>query len=438
MKRIIVLSLLGLLLIGCGSTQQGPKPEVKKEVSSDELSRLQTQAANDSTNWKTHYNLAQALAASNEFEQAEQKYDRALVLNPLAFEAMLGKAELLKKMDEKTSAYSLYLKIIQTQGGEKYVPDIAKKMGKPFESRQITHGSHNNAAPDYSPDGKSIVFQSDRDGNMEIYTLALETNYETRLTDNPARDELPNYSPNGKIVAFNSTRNDSSSQAKAEKKRDIYVYHIENKAVARFTDNDEDDWYPSFNSKGDKLLFVSTRGDIRDIEFSKRWSDIYLADIKKKTITRVTENKYQIGCPCFSDDGKALIFNSNSDEKYHLFRMTLKNKQVEQLTSHDGNDAAPDVDQKSKRLVFFSDVAGNPDIFMLNLQTNQLLQLTSSSKEESYPSLSQNGKKIVYQAKTDDNYQIFEINLEKPLRKETLVKLIENRMAELAQQTAKK
>ena len=45
--------------------------------------------------------------------------------------------------------------------------------------------------PSWSPDGSLIAFQSDRDGNWEIYVVGVDGGNVTRLTDNPASDESP-------------------------------------------------------------------------------------------------------------------------------------------------------------------------------------------------------------------------------------------------------
>ena len=61
-------------------------------------------------------------------------------------------------------------------------------------------------APAVSPDGASIAFMSNRDGNWEIYRIQADGSGLRRLTSQGARDGLPAWSPDGKTIAFLSDR----------------------------------------------------------------------------------------------------------------------------------------------------------------------------------------------------------------------------------------
>jgi hypothetical protein len=74
------------------------------------------------------------------------------------------------------------------------------------ERAPLTDG-FNDSLPRWSPDGSSVLFMSDaRDGNWEIYVLAVADGSVARLTDNPANEGLPAWSPDGSRVAFMSDR----------------------------------------------------------------------------------------------------------------------------------------------------------------------------------------------------------------------------------------
>ena len=72
--------------------------------------------------------------------------------------------------------------------------------------RQITRGPGGDYQPAWSPDGTRLVFFSARAGNADIWSVYLSNGQLTRLTTDPATDVNPFYSPDGKQIAFTSDR----------------------------------------------------------------------------------------------------------------------------------------------------------------------------------------------------------------------------------------
>ncbi|MCA9788002.1 MAG: PD40 domain-containing protein, partial [Candidatus Cloacimonetes bacterium] len=58
-------------------------------------------------------------------------------------------------------------------------------------ARQLTFSAGDQASPAFFPDGKSLIFQNNSDGNWELYTLDLAGGDPRRLTDSPENEENP-------------------------------------------------------------------------------------------------------------------------------------------------------------------------------------------------------------------------------------------------------
>jgi len=77
-----------------------------------------------------------------------------------------------------------------------------------------------------SPDGKCLVFASDRDGNQEIYTMGVDGKGQRRLTVNEAHDGSPSWSPDSKQIVFVSSR---------DGQREIYIMNADGSNKRRLT-----------------------------------------------------------------------------------------------------------------------------------------------------------------------------------------------------------
>lgn len=84
-------------------------------------------------------------------------------------------------------------------------PGLWLMSGAGGERNQLTDNG-NDIRPTWTPDGQSVVFMSQRDGNYELYRIDLANSRIMRLTNHPAQDGLSAVSPDGKWIAFASDR----------------------------------------------------------------------------------------------------------------------------------------------------------------------------------------------------------------------------------------
>src|SRR3989344_149868 len=73
-------------------------------------------------------------------------------------------------------------------------------------ARRLTDDLTDGAQPDWSPDGKRLVFQSYRDGSFQIWTVGADGTGLRQLTEGPFDCREPRFSPDGKSIAFASDR----------------------------------------------------------------------------------------------------------------------------------------------------------------------------------------------------------------------------------------
>src|SRR5262249_46194546 len=96
--------------------------------------------------------------------------------------------------------------------------------------------------PSFSRDGTRIAFESDRDGNEEIYVMNADGTGQTRLTNNFVEDSDPSFSPDGARIAFESGRDGNLEGC---------VMNADGTAPTRLTNNAADDGQSSFGGQLD-------------------------------------------------------------------------------------------------------------------------------------------------------------------------------------------
>ncbi len=140
--------------------------------------------------------------------------------------------------------------------------------------RRLTDVSGDDSSPSWSPDGRHIVFESNRDGNYGIYVMDANGDNLRNLTNDNSRDGHPSWSPDGRSIAFFSDRDGNY---------EIYVMGSDGSNLHRLTDHSADDRSPSWSPDGRHIAFSSNRdGD---------W-EIYVMDIASGAPTAVAETSW--------------------------------------------------------------------------------------------------------------------------------------------------
>lgn len=101
----------------------------------------------------------------------------------------------------------------------------------------------------WSPDGKNILFESNRTGNFEIYVMNLETKDLVQLTNNEFDDIQGDWSVNNEIVFISNRDGDN----------EVFIMKSDGSDQRQITFNNDKDVLPSWSPDGEKIAFSSYR-----------------------------------------------------------------------------------------------------------------------------------------------------------------------------------
>ncbi len=187
--------------------------------------------------------------------------------------------------------------------------------------KNLTNSNGYDAECVFSPDGKKILFTSDRDSDLELYEMDTEGKNVKRLTNSPGYDGGSFYSADGKLICFRAqVISDSAQLADYQNllrqglirpsKLEIFVMNANGTGRTQLTHNGAANFCPFFTPDGKKIIFSSNMQDPKGRNF-----ELYLINVDGTGLEQITFNDVFDGFPMFSADGKKLVFASNRNEK---------------------------------------------------------------------------------------------------------------------------
>jgi Tol biopolymer transport system component len=161
------------------------------------------------------------------------------------------------------------------------------------------------AGPSYwhgwSPDGRTLAFCGQRDGEFDVYTIPVEGGPETRLTTALGLDDGPEFSPDGKWIYFNSVRTGTMQ---------IWRMRPDGGAQEPVTADEFNNWFPHPSPDGRSLVFLSYEKEVSGHPANKDVTLRRLATASRKidVLGRFFGGQGTINVPCWSPDGRRIAF----------------------------------------------------------------------------------------------------------------------------------
>ncbi|EJL36285.1 amidohydrolase, imidazolonepropionase [Caulobacter sp. AP07] len=171
-------------------------------------------------------------------------------------------------------------------------------------ARRLTDDIFEIAQPDWSPDGKSLIFQSYRDGNFHIWTIGADGAGLRQLTRGAFDCREPRYSPDGRRIAFSSDRGGRYG---------VHVLDLASGAITPFSSGPGDEFEPSWSPDGQSIAFTvdKTRIDVQDAAGARR-------TVGKVKASTDRFNAASVASPAFTPDGGDVVYTAIEDGKAEL------------------------------------------------------------------------------------------------------------------------
>ncbi|MFH1351071.1 MAG: Tol-Pal system beta propeller repeat protein TolB [Pseudomonadota bacterium] len=294
---------------------------------------------------------------------------------------ILGKRLLSKTEDYRTVMHRLGNEIIHLLTGhegmflsklafvdnstghkEIYVSDLDG-----YNIKQLTSDKSIALFPRWSPAGDKIIYNSYKEGGgPTLYMRELSSGSDRRVSARKGLNIGGAWTSDGQNVALTLSSGDNL---------DIYLIDLKGKIISRLTDHWGIDVSPSYSPDGSRMAFVSNRSGspqiyIRDLKLGKEerltfegkyntspsWSrlnriaytgmnngrfDIYTINPDGTDLRLLTQDQGNNEDPCWSPDGRYIVFTSSREGGYHLYLMNANGQNQRRLFNKSGNQSSP-------------------------------------------------------------------------------------------------
>lgn len=235
-----------------------------------------------------------------------------------------------------------------------------------------------------------IAFESQRDGNLEIYLYSGDTHSEQRLTNNAQDDQRLDWSRTGNRLAFDSTRDGNT---------EIYTMNMDGTLQTRLTNNPARDFNPIWSPDASQIAFLSDRdGNV----------EVYKMDANGANQTRLTSNSTEECCLQWSPTGNYIAFMSNQGGAWTLYRMKPDGSDQKALGL--SMPSTPSWSPDGIWIGYASDRTGNAEIYLVNSDGSNEIRLTNNSAQDTNPVWSPNGTNMAFLSNRDGNTEIYLVN----------------------------
>lgn len=183
--------------------------------------------------------------------------------------------------------------------------------------KQLTHSKGYDAEATLSPDGKKMVYTSDKDGDIELYVMDLKSGKEKRITKTKGYDGGAWFSPDGKKLIWRASRPGTAAEIKeyddllaeqlvAPTNMEVWVADADGSNARQVTNYGQANWAPAFMPDSKRIIFASNHEYKRGFPFN-----LYTMNEDGTKLEKVSRDKGFDAFPMFSPDGKKIVFCSN-------------------------------------------------------------------------------------------------------------------------------
>jgi len=266
-----------------------------------------------------------------------------------------------------------------------------QKLGS-TEAVQLTDGPGYDNEPDWSPDGKRILYTSYRNDALELWVLELATGRTQALVANGAANLDARWSPDGSKVAFVSTAFHGrfhvfvvpvANANGSPSGEPVRITEEHDSGLPRYYYSKFDQYLsPTWSPDGKELILISNRGDV--------WGsgDLWRMEARPGAAMRMVrkEETNWKARPDWARDGKRVVYSSYlGRQRNQLWLTTAEGGDPLELTCCECDHTRPRWSPDGRRIAFVSNEAGNVSLRVVTIPGGAVETIAPASRRRLRP-----------------------------------------------------
>jgi len=238
---------------------------------------------------------------------------------------------------------------------------------------------------------EKIIFVSDLDGTMNIYTINPDGTNLHKITKEKYKKAFPSISPDGMNIIYSGNKDGKWS---------IYIINLDGTMEKRITNSGSNDIMPCFIDKNN-IIFQS---------FREGKPGIYRMSLDTKKVSLLTSGFTLAIHPVLYPDRKKIIFAGEKEGETELYSIDIDGKNLKALTHSGFEKSFPSISPDGKKIAFSGNDYGRWSIYIIDLARGGQKKINTGFKDSTYPSWTSDGTYIIFQALEKGKIGLFKIN----------------------------
>lgn len=238
------------------------------------------------------------------------------------------------------------------------------------EKVQVTNNRTINLSPTWTPDGRSILYTSYKEGGPGLYLFDLFAGKDTKFSARGGLNLGGKWSPDGKLAAVALERDGNT---------DLYLLDRTGKIVRRLTDDSSIDISPTWSPDGTRLAFVSNRSGT---------PQLYVLDLASGKTRRLTYSGGYNTSPDWSPKGDRIAYTGRTSGRFNIYSIDAQGGDPQLLTSNSGDNEDASWSPDGRFIAFASNRRGRYQIHVMQANGENQQRLTASGGDDTNPSWS--------------------------------------------------